>query len=106
MGEVAGAKGYGEEVGAVAGADGGGLKAAVDVVAHVKGPVDVGDELCEFVWGVAERIEAADDRTHAGAGYIVDGHAYFFEVFKNTDVCGTFCTATTESDADFGACGG
>ena len=97
------AEGDVHEHGAVALAHLGRHGGTFDGVADVFGPIHVGDELGEFVRGVAHGIKAANDGAHAGAGYVINGDAHFFDVFQYPDVGGAFGAATAQHHAHFGA---
>lgn len=100
--ELAGVEGDGEQVSAAPVLVGRGDVAPVDVVAHVLGPVELGDEGLQLVGRIAQGVEAADDGAHAGAHDIVDGEADLLDVFQDADVGGAFGAATAEDQAYLG----
>ena len=100
--ELAGVERDGEQVGAAPVFVGRRDVAAVDVVAHVLGPVHFGDERLQLVGGVAQGIEAADDGAHAGAHDVIDGEADLLDVFQHADMGGAFGAAAAEDQAYLG----
>ena len=100
--ELAGAERNGEEKLAVALRSLGRLILTVDAVAHIQPPIHGGNEFGHLVGRIAQRIQTADDRAHAGAGDIIDGDAYLLHVLEHTDMRRTLGTAATEGDTHLG----
>ena len=73
---------------------------ALRVVAQDVLPVDRGDDRLDLVGGVADRIEAADDRANARTGDRTDGNALALEHLEHADVRATARTASAEHEAD------
>ena len=81
--------------------------AARRLVREERRPVEAREELLQLRRRHARRVEAADERAHAGRADVVDRHAQFLQHLEHADVGEPACRAAREHEPDLrprGAC--
>ena len=85
-----------DDVGALVHLAGVGVVAHRDVVAHHGVPIDGAYNGVDVGGGVSQGVKTAHKTAHAGARHKIDRDALLLQIFKDTDVSGSFGTAAGE----------
>ena len=73
-----------------------GLETVRNLVGHHHRPVDGAHQGVQVVCIIAQRIQAGNESTHAGAAHHVDGDAHLFDIAEDAQVCHSQGAATPQ----------